>query len=231
LFLNSFSLIQQETDFGFRAVVSRVTQIYYIIYSVFGGNSTSRRLVDGAYDSHDISDYNNCPKTLVSSHGKFYYLQFMCYYCRFKILPILSNIYNYITRWANRQVSSWAFAISSPGILYLDAICNTSIIYNLCSDGQLCTVNVLQQSTLFVTFHYLQFFREVGTIFYSWDGVTYWHFLCSNTHIPYEGPLQYLQSQCFPCCCGTWSLFTFRAPLPINPLEVITICFGISYCV
>lgn len=29
--------------------------------------------------------------------------------------------------------------------------------------------------------------------------------------------------------CGTWSLFTFRAPLPINSLEIITIIFGISY--
>jgi len=48
LFLNSFSAIQQETDYVFRAIVSRSTQIYYIIYSVFGGNSTNRRLVDEA---------------------------------------------------------------------------------------------------------------------------------------------------------------------------------------
>jgi hypothetical protein len=128
----------------------------------------------------------------------------MCYYYRFKILPILSNIYNCITRWANRQVSSWTFAIRTPGILYLDAICNTFIIYNLCSDGQLCTVNVLHQSTLFVTVHYLQFFKEADTIFYSWDRVTYWHFLCSNTHLPYERPVQYLQSLCFPC--SMWNL-------------------------
>jgi hypothetical protein len=141
---------------------------------------------------------------LVSGHSKSYYLQFVCYYYKFKILPNLSSIYKCITRWANRQVSSWAFAIRSPGILCLDAICNTFIIYNLCSDGQLCTVNVLHHSTLFVTAHYLQFFREAGTIFYLWDGVTYWHFLCSNTHLPYEGTVKYLQSLC--CPCSMWNL-------------------------
>ena len=74
-------------------------------------------------------------------------------------------------------------------------------------------------------------FREASAIFYSWDGVTYWHFPCSNTHLPYEGPVQYLQSLC--CPCTMWNLIIIYISCTLNNhfSESGHIFFGISYCV
>ena len=141
------------------------------------------------------------------------------------LCALLISRLTYNTRWANSQVSSSAFTNSSPGILYLDAICNTFIIYNLCSDGQLCTVNVLQQSTLFVTVHYLHFLEKWALFFVRETGSHIDTFFVLTPICLMRDHSNIYSLSVIHVVCGTWSLFTFRAPLPINSLEVITIFF------
>jgi hypothetical protein len=155
----------------------------------------------------------------------------MCYYYRFKILPILSNIYNYITRWANRQVSSWAFAISSPGI-FIWMLFVTRLLFTICvqmdSYVQSMCYNNLPYLWPSIIYNFwekwaLYFIRETGSHIDTFFVLTPIYLKRDHSNI-YSLSVVHV-------VCGTWSLFTFRAPLPINSLEVITICFGISYCV
>lgn len=128
----------------------------------------------------------------------------LCVYYEFKILPILSNIYNCITKWANRQVSSWAFAIRSPGI-FIWILFVTHLLFTICVQ-----MDSYVQLMCYTSLPYLwpsiiySFLEKRALLFYSWDRITYWHFLCSNTYLPYEGPVKYLQSLC--CPCSMWNL-------------------------